>query len=105
MTTNPQLLYALLAMDAYHRGDEGGINSLTSQRLTQIDNTVRLAPNDSNAVGFSAQAYSHNGQLIIAYRGTDDGSVSPSFPFFDLIKLDNQHGYPLALGAATTPRT
>ena len=86
MTSNPQLLYAILAMDAYHRGDEGGINSYINERPTGIDQTIWLKSNLENGVGFSAQAYSHNGQLIIAYRGTDDGSVTSSFPYFDLTK-------------------
>ncbi len=69
MTTNPQLLYAILAMDAYHRGDAGGIKDIVS--ATEIDNTTRLNPNPANSYGFSAQAYLHNGQIVIAYRGTD----------------------------------
>ena len=101
MTANPQLLYAILAMDSYHHGDAGGI----TVPLTEIDDTTRLQPNEFNPYGFSAQVYTHNGQIIIAYRGTDDGSVTPSFPYFDLTKLDNQHGYPLAFGAAAAPRT
>jgi hypothetical protein len=74
MTSNPQLLYAILAMDAYHRGDEGGIKSYTDSRLTQIDDTARGIKNDTNPYGFSAQSYTRNGTTIIAYRGADDGS-------------------------------
>lgn len=71
MTMNSQLLYALLSMDAYHRGDEGGIIEYTSQRPAQIDDITWLRANDPNPYGFSAQAYLHNGQIVIAYRGTD----------------------------------
>jgi methyl coenzyme M reductase gamma subunit len=75
MTSNPQLLYAILAMDAYHRGDDGGIIvDYMNSRPTEIDDTVRGIPNPDNPYGFSAQSYTRNGTTIIAYRGTDDGS-------------------------------
>ena len=74
MTTNPQLLNALLAMDVYHRGVPGGLFLLVPD--TQIDDTIRgkQSPDADNAIGFFAQSYTFNGQTIIAYRGTDAGA-------------------------------
>ena len=74
MPSNPQLLYALLSMDAYHRGDEGGLVGEVPQ--TQIDGTTRLRSSPDNNIGFSAQSYTYDGATIIAYRGTGDGSTN-----------------------------
>ena len=90
MTANPQLLYAILAMDSYHRGDAGGI----TVPLTEIDGTNRLRQNGDNPSGFSAQAYSHGGQIIIAYRGTDDGSAIEDFShLLDIFNPDGRNRY------------
>jgi hypothetical protein len=90
MTTNPQLLNALLAMDVYHRGVAGGLFGLVPD--TQIDDTVRgdASPTVDTAIGFFAQSYMLNGHTIIAYRGTDDGGGTGT--------LDRTYGYPIALG-------
>jgi hypothetical protein len=73
MTTNPQLLYALLAMDVYHRGEAGGLAGLVPD--TEIEDTERGRSSVlGSAIGFFAQSYTFNGQTIIAYRGTDDGA-------------------------------
>ncbi len=71
---NQDLLYALLAMDVYHRGPVGGLTAVVPQ--TQIDDTTRSDASVSEAIGFFAQSYLHEGQRIIVYRGTDDGGAN-----------------------------
>ena len=93
MTTNPQLLYAILSMDAYHQGAVGGLKDLLSQYTTEIDDTVRGAASDaalSGTVGFSAQTYTRPGETIIACRGTDDGGATTPGGFFG--SLDRANG-------------
>jgi Ca2+-binding RTX toxin-like protein len=70
MTISADLFKAVLAMDAYNRGVNAGINVSGSQigsALLRSD----LLPSGSSEASFSAQAYSWNGETIISYRGTD----------------------------------
>jgi hypothetical protein len=92
MPSNPQLLYAILSMDTYHQGSDGGLNSILIARPTQIDNTSRLRSSDPNSIGFSAQVYSFGSSTVIAYRGTDDGGVGFG------VTPDRTNGSPIAVG-------
>lgn len=99
------LLNAVLAMDAYNRGYNSGIdlrprdengnliedaqgNPIESDVIgTQIggaeiiQNSSVLGPGVDQASNFYAVAYERNGETIISYRGTDDplGTITESF--------------------------
>ncbi|MEQ1612336.1 MAG: hypothetical protein ABL904_06255 [Hyphomicrobiaceae bacterium] len=103
MTTNPQLLYAILSMDAYHQGAPGGLRDLLLQYPSEIDDTIRSTPRADNAIGFSAQSYTRGGETIIVYRGTDDGGTTGPLAAYQ--SLDVANGYFIAAGAAWNPQT
>ena len=75
------LLTAILSMDTYHRGYNEGLMGDTAVTGSQIglwtvgpsrggeDDDFRQSARD---IGFFAQSYSHNGETIIGYRGTDN---------------------------------
>ncbi|MEO8326742.1 MAG: hypothetical protein ABI618_12880 [Nitrospirota bacterium] len=75
MTTSPNLMYAILAMDAYNRGYNPGISGLSeaSDGSVQIG-TARISFNLDNAsltpqaiaAGFYAVAYEWDGETIIS---------------------------------------
>ncbi len=82
MSTSSELMYAILAMDAYNRGYSPGIVLTGSQIGTATittDSTREFrdpgadpeAPTPDQAAGFYAVAYEWNGETIISYRGTD----------------------------------
>ncbi|HQU29583.1 MAG TPA: hypothetical protein PKZ24_10480 [Nitrospirales bacterium] len=77
MATSPELMYAILAMDAYNRGYNPGIGELSDDIGTQIGTATisNRSSSDPNgpafASGFYAVAYEWNGETIISYRGTD----------------------------------
>ena len=81
MSISPELMYAILAMDAYNRGDKPGIIlSGTAVGNAEIrDFTVPLQ--EWQAADFSAVAYDWLGDTIISYRGTDT-------PAFELPLVD-----------------
>ena len=76
MTINPDLMYAILAMDSYNQGYDPGIQ----HGETQIG-TASVKPRDDftndeeyaawQAAGFYGAAYSSGDEIIISYRGTD----------------------------------
>jgi hypothetical protein len=77
MTIQPELFKAILAMDAYNRGYDAGINTLPSN----TDGSVKIGSakiiddrgdTSAQAIGFYAVAYDYSGETIISYRGTDD---------------------------------
>ncbi len=78
--SNNQLLYAILSMDVYHHGADGGLNGFVDQNV-QIDDTIRGSELAINIIGFDAWAYSYAGTSIIAYRGTDDDDLRDEAPF------------------------
>lgn len=102
MSSNPQLLYAILSMDAYHQGAIGGLADLLREYPTQIDDTVRGRNDSNDETGFSAQSYTRGSETIIVYRGTDDGGTT--LQYFGS-SLDVANGYSIALGAASNPQT
>ncbi len=74
MATDPFLLRALLAMDAYNQGYSPGVKSVGGQIGEATQLSVAL-PNGSQNVGFYALAYSlPDGSKIISYRGTDQNA-------------------------------
>lgn len=73
-----ELLYAVLAMDAYNRGYDAKLTGLSDAVGSQIGNaTVIGSASGANAQehGFYAIAYELDGKKIISYRGTDDTSL------------------------------
>ena len=80
-TTNPDLMRAILAMDAYNRGYNSGIGPLNGG-LGGVGSQIGLATvirqeggTNAQAASFFAQAYTLGGQTIISYRGTDARKV------------------------------
>ncbi len=84
MSISPELLYAILSMDAYNRGYEpgiaglGGEGSLIGNATVKKDATQLLNPGEAQAAGFYAVAYDWYGDTIISYRGTDKYGEIPS---------------------------
>ena len=81
--TISQGLLSILAMDAYNRGyGVGRPNVLGIQRqdssVGEVIGTATIIKDDvlANAQdnGFYAAAYQVNGEIVISFRGTDDGS-------------------------------
>ena len=78
MTMNPDLFYAILAMDSYNRGYGTGVGGLYSAAGTRIGNaSIRgdavtlLSQGDAENADFYAIAYNLYGQTVISYRGSD----------------------------------
>jgi hypothetical protein len=84
MSTNTDLLLAILAMDSYNQGyGEGlihGQRTIGTATLIgeddglPVDQTVEQQWKDT---GFYAAAYQVGGTTVISYRGTDDLSLNP----------------------------
>lgn len=77
MSTSPELMYAILAMDAYNRGYNpgiaglGGMGSQIGTATVGEDAETLLPQGSAIAAGFYAVAYEWNGETIISYGGTD----------------------------------
>ncbi len=76
-TTNPDLMCAILAMDAYNRGYNSGIGPVNGG-LGGVGSQIGLATvirqeggTNAQAASFFAQAYTLGGKVVISYRGTD----------------------------------
>ena len=85
MTIIPQLLYAYLSMDSYHRGAAGGLNGSRGPAVpaSAIDGWTALLPSEPNlstTIGFSATAYQkghkNSGQVHISRRRGNAASQS-----------------------------
>jgi hypothetical protein len=80
VVTQSDLMLAILALDAYNRGDNPGMNfnGNSDTRGTLIGGATILSDDDTDpaqaasfqAASFYAIAYTWNGQTIISYRGT-----------------------------------
>ena len=93
MPMSPDVFKAILAMDAYNRGNRQGIKVSSTEignALVLPDSVSRLGSSSSNT-GFFATSYIWNGQQVISFRGTDPESGS------EFIK-DVTHGWPLGAG-------
>ena len=83
MSTSPELMYAILAMDAYNRGYNpgiaglGGMGSQIGTATVGEDAETLLSQGTAVAAGFYAVAYQWNGDTIISYRGTDNNFSIP----------------------------
>lgn len=79
MSNDPKadLIYAILAMDAYNRGYGSGIAGLEDKpNISRLgDWAVYDTKGDAEAIasGFYALAYKHadTGEVVISYRGTN----------------------------------
>jgi hypothetical protein len=102
MAISPDLFMAILAMDAYNRGYNAGLNLGPAQ--LQIGNaTLRqdALPQGYEAASFFAQAYAlADGSTVISYRGTDS-NLGLGIP---VLSGDLANGYGLALGAPYGPQ-
>ena len=75
MSTSPELMYAILAMDAYNRSYNAGIEGLGGL-LSQIGTATLVTDSetrpetqqDAQTAGFYAVAYQWNGNTIMASR-------------------------------------
>ena len=96
MALEPELMNAILSMDAYNRGYDASIdlgvrdsngNFLNIGNANIVDDRGDAA---AETIGFYALAYDYNGDTIIAYRGTD-------YPEEDTLR-DIVHGWTLGAG-------
>jgi hypothetical protein len=110
MAISKDLLNSILAMDAYNRGYEAGIDGLPDQGDTQIGNAkisrrLQDVPSGfqqwAETAGFYAISYTISGTLtdldgktVISYRGTDKNIPTLTGSGSDLI-----NGSGLALGS------
>jgi Lipase (class 3) len=78
MTMNTDLMLAVLAMDAYGAGQNVGTATV-------------IKHHEEASTGFSAVAYSYNGETVISYRGTDGYYISDAY-----------FGWGAGVGAETT---
>jgi hypothetical protein len=89
VVTQSDLMLAILALDAYNRGDNPGMNFNRNSDApgTLIGGATILSDDDTDpaqaasfqAASFYAIAYTWNGQTIISYRGTRfDGDYGPN---------------------------
>jgi hypothetical protein len=91
---NRDLFNAILAVDAYNRGYNAGVNisgSTIGNATIRLDATDVFGP-DAQAVGFYAIAYNWGGGKIISYRGTNA-------PLVDAI-----NGFGSGVGIPTDPQ-
>jgi hypothetical protein len=97
MTLQPELMNAILSMDAYNRGYDAGIDLIgtavgdaqiiqtTLDGVTvNLDSAIIRDPNTGERrdddIGFYALAYDYNGETVISYRGTDDFDGITDYP-------------------------
>lgn len=111
MSDDPKadLIYAILAFDAYNRGYGTGITGLSDDvgstlgefsLVAHTDNDANLATNEAFANGFYALAYKNDDQVIISYRGTDVILGSSDTKGGN----DPVNGYGIALGLTDVPQ-
>jgi hypothetical protein len=107
MTTSNDLMFAILSMDAYDQGYGAGIGNMPAQignATRQFDSSVLDTPGNvdvAKSAGFYAVAYTYGGQTAIAYRGTDNKSLSDSATQGG---SDVLNGYSLAAGNFLAPQ-
>lgn len=66
MSMSPELMYAILAMDAYNRGYDPGLLRSGSNIGMATIGSDELLPVGSQSAGFYAVAYGWNGETIIS---------------------------------------
>jgi hypothetical protein len=92
--TKADVMYALLALDAYNRHEDIKLRVISEKVLeisTQIGNAtwkqssdrIENAPGDtldgSQASGFSASYYTLDGKKVVSYRGTQEKGTLPFY--------------------------
>ncbi len=90
--TDPILMRAILSMDAYFRGNSGIARMAVSG--SGIGAATFYTQQANEAIGFFAQAYSLNGNIVISFRGTDRPDYGQS--------TDILNGWPLGGGAISS---
>jgi RTX calcium-binding nonapeptide repeat (4 copies) len=110
MATDPILLRAILAMDAYNRGyaagikDLGGEGSQIGEAILGKDATQLLAAGAAQATGFYAAAYTlSDGSKVISFRGTDQNL--PGVLAGTVFGSDFLNGYGLGVGSPGSVQT
>lgn len=83
MAVSNDLFLSILAMDTYNRGYNAGVKGLKDTPDTYIG-TARIASDttkdpDAFDAGFYAIAYEFSGQTVLAFRGTDNYSLSGDY--------------------------
>ena len=84
MSNDPKadLIYAILAMDSYHRGYGRDISGLAEDGNTAKIGAYSIVQNISQTgwfnAGFYAIAYKNGDDTVISYRGTDNKGVMDS---------------------------
>ncbi len=79
MTTSQDLLYAILAMDSYNRGDDGTQIAPDSSSIANLEIINNSDDTEDTGLSFFASAYkdtkgttdTSDDEIIISYRGTD----------------------------------
>jgi hypothetical protein len=74
MTMSPELMKAILAMDAYNRGYDEGVTGIGNAigSATFFDESDVGQGQAGRAASFYAVAYTYAGEKVISFRGTDD---------------------------------
>lgn len=104
MSVSSELMYAIMAMDAYNRGYNPGIAGLGGMGSQVGTATVGIDADDpegvAQAAGFYAVAYQWNGETIISYRRTDSKGelLGTDFPL-RLMMIMTKFGYFLRKGS------
>ncbi len=93
MTTQQDLLLAILSMDSYNRGYGAGLihgENVIGTATFKEDSSVIVGSDGKpihEAAGFYAASYTlADGTTVISYRGTDGDTIT-----------DVTHGWPIAL--------
>ncbi|AEP08632.1 type I secretion C-terminal target domain-containing protein [Micavibrio aeruginosavorus] len=117
MTISANLMKAILSLDSYNRGYDAGIifgdnagdndYSLDAEG-TQIGTATIIlnseifqnnGQREDSSIGFYGIAYTYNGEVVIAYRGTDD--LDESDPNN---QIDDNTGWPIGAGLVGAPQ-
>lgn len=103
------LVWAVLAMDAYSRGANPQLQYAPDVKLAEAIGTATFTTNSdlleqqgqlssASAVGFSASHYEMDGKTVISYRGTDFGDVFGNVPDFIATVSDILFGWFASFG-------
>jgi len=98
MSLSPELMYAILSLDAYNRGydpgiaDLGGLGSQIGMATIMNDSeNTNVTATTGKAAGFYAVAYDTEYGTVISYRGTNADSV-------DALLTDVWNGWTAGIG-------
>lgn len=96
MAIDNSVFLSVLAMDSYNRGYDAGINISDNgiRNATLGDSATDILGAQAQSASFFAQAYSWNGETVIAYRGTSSPGMLD----------DISNGWPTGFGWADAPQ-